>query len=480
MLDRALLKLRLLTLGSLLSLCGALTSSGAPQANDVQAEEVLEEGIKLLSEAHFIEAVAAFNRFKQTAPQDPRPYFYSGLALAGAGRLSAAASEAREAVRLAPDRPEYHVFQADVYCRIKQKASAVAALAIFENRGTAEQLPPVWLKLLADVYYRLEKSEEALTILGLLSERTPGDPDIDLNRGQVYALRGQADLALESFKKSIEKSTVNPVAYFELGKILYQRNELDASKQALLEAVRQNGTNPEYFYRLGVVCLASGEVEEAIQYLKRAEPSGSDFPQIYNVLGRAYQQKGDRAKGDEYLKKFQEITSAKQKEEDRNWAVERLIYQGEMQLDQKNTAAARTLFEQALQIDPNQWDAHGYLAEMFLSSGDLELARQHLVKMEEIDADSVVGNYLMATYWYRLSEFERARAYAEKIKSTRPGNSELRNLLGNIYVGLGQEEKALQEYDAAVRLAPDRADFRENLQRIESRKLETNQKPPKQ
>jgi Flp pilus assembly protein TadD len=471
---------RSLTTVLVLGMWVGCASPGTAQTNPLSSADPIEEGTQLLSKGRLAEALTVFSRFKQAAPRDSRPYFYSGVVLAQMGRLSAAASELQEAVRLAPDKPEYHVLQADVSCRIKQTAAAAATLAIFDRPGFAEQLTPAWLKLLVDVYYRLEKAQGALRILGLLTERTPEDPDIDLNRGQVYVLSGRTDLALESFKKSIEKSTVNPVAYFELGKILYQRNELDASKQALLEAVRQNGTNPEYSYRLGVVCLASGEVEEAIQYLKRAEPSGSDFPQIYNVLGRAYQQKGDRAKGDEYLKKFQEITSAEQKKEDTNWAVERLIYQGEMQLDQKNTAAARTLFEQALQIDPNQWDAHGYLAEMFLSSGDLELARQHLVKMEEIDADSVVGNYLMATYWYRLSEFERARAYAEKIKSTRPGNSELRNLLGNIYVGLGQEEKALQEYEAAVRLAPDRADFRENLQRIESRKLETNQKPPKQ
>lgn len=471
---------RSLTTVLVLGIWVGCASPGTAQTNPISSTDPIEEGTQLLSKGRLAEALTVFSRFKQAAPQDSRPYFYSGVVLAQMGELSAAASELQEAVRLAPDKPEYHVLRADVSCRLKQTAAAAATLAIFDRPGVAEQLTPAWLKLLVDVYYRLEKAQGALRILGLLTERTPEDPDIDLNRGQVYALRGQADLALESLKKSIEKSTVNPVAYFELGKILYQRNELDASKQALLEAVRQNGTNPEYFYRLGVVCLASGEVEEAIQYLKRAEPSGSALPQIYNVLGRAYQQKGDRAKGDEYLKKFQEITSAEQKKEDRNWALERLIYQGEMQLDQKNTAGAQTLFEQALQIDPNQWDAHGYLAEMFLSSGDLELARQHLVKMEEIDADSVVGNYLMATYWYRLSEFERARAYAEKIKSTRPGNSELRNLLGNIYVGLGQEEKALQEYEAAVRLAPDRADFRENLQRIESRKLETNQKPPKQ
>ena len=87
--------------------------------------------------------------------------------------------------------------------------------------------------------------------------------------------------------------------------------------------------------------------------------------------------------------------------------------------------------------------------------------------MEEIDPDSVVGNFLMAKYWYGRKDFERALGYAEKVESSRPGNSELRNLLGDIYQGLGQKEKALREYQAAVRLAPDRADFRENLKKLE-------------
>ncbi len=452
---------------------------GAPQSSHAQAEVLLDEGLQLLAKGRLNETVDAFNRFKQIAPEDARPYFYSGMALAEAKRLSDAASELKEAVRLAPDRPEYRVLQGDVSCRIKQKAAAATALAIFEKPGYTEQLAPVWLKLLADVYYRLGKAKDALGILDLLAERTPNDPDIDLNRGRVYVLLKRSNLALESFKKSIEKSATNPVAYFELGKVYYERNELPAAREALLEAVSQDAANPEYLYKLGVVCLARGEVEEAIQYLKRAEPSAFTLPEIYNALGRAYRQNADRAKADAYLKKFQEVTLANRKKDDWKWAVERLIYQGEMQLDGGNKEAAKALFEEAIQADPNRWDGHGYVAEMLLNSQDWQLAYPHLAKMEEIDPDSVVGNYLMATYWYKRKDFERALVYAEKVKVSRPGNSELRNLLGNIYVGLGQKEEALQEFEAAVRLAPDRPDFRANLRSIENQHPEVTESPPR-
>ena len=66
----------------------------APLQNDQpQRKDWLAEGKKQVAEGHFAEAVAAFNQFKQTAPQDPRPYFFSGIALAEAGHLSAAEAE---------------------------------------------------------------------------------------------------------------------------------------------------------------------------------------------------------------------------------------------------------------------------------------------------------------------------------------------------------------------------------------------------
>lgn len=453
-----------------------LNSFGAPQATP-QLEDLLEKGIKLTAEGRFIEAVAAFNRFKQTAPEDPRPYFYSGIALTEAGRLTAAALELSEAVRLDPRRPEYRIFQANAFSRLKQKDHAVSALAMFEKEEKLEQLPKAWLWLLSDIYYRLEKPEDALRILELLGKRNPEDSKIDLNRGQVYIAKGNFDLALESFKRSIEKSSNNAQAYFELGKILYQRNELADSKKALVEAVKQNGTDPVYLHKLGLACLARGEVQEAIEYLKRAEPSGSAFPQIYYALATAYQRSGDRVKAGEYRKNFQEVNLAEQKREDQSREAGTLIAQGEKQLDRGNKSEARALFERVLQVDSNSWDAHGYLAEMLLSSGDWQMAYKHLVKMEELDPDSVIGNYLMAKYWYHHKEFQRAGAYAEKVKLVRPAHPELRNLLGNIYLELGQQELASREYEAAVRLAPDRADFRENLRRLENRIRQANQKP---
>src|SRR5215510_8366900 len=457
-------------IGKILSPClllilgfSGLVCFGAPrtQVQRPQGESQLEEGMKHLANGHLTEALAAFSRFKQIVPQDARPYFYSGVALTDAGRLTAAALELSEAVRLDPQRLDYLIFQANIFARLKQKTQANDVLASFQS-ADAERLEASWLQLLAEVYYRLERFDDAQRMLNLLEKRNPDDPRLYLNRGQVYAVQNQLDKAQESFRKSIAKHPDNALTHFELGKLLYQSNDLAAAKKSLLEAVRLEKNNPQYLQKLGAVCLSLQEVDEAMPHHERAAELDPDSPQINYSLGQAWHRKGERQKAAEYIRKFQELKRRDEQIEE----IERTLARGERMLDEGNDAEARAAFEQVVHADPNNWTAHGYLAEMFLGDADWRKAWPHLAKMEEVDAESVVGNYLMARHWYLRKEFERARGYAERVKQSRPAHAELRNLLGQIYLGLGQPEKAGHEFEEAVRLAPERADFRENLQKL--------------
>src|SRR5262247_3178650 len=85
------------------------------QSAQSQPNEDLDKGRKLLAEGRFTEALAAFNRYKQASPADARAYFHAGMALAEAGRLTAAALELGEAVRLDPRHREYLILQASVF-----------------------------------------------------------------------------------------------------------------------------------------------------------------------------------------------------------------------------------------------------------------------------------------------------------------------------------------------------------------------------
>jgi Flp pilus assembly protein TadD len=439
---------------------------GTAQSGEPPLQGPLAEGVNLIAKGQFPEAVQVLNRAKQDAPQDPRPYFYCGMAQAQAGRLEDSASELVEAVHLAPDRLEYRVFQAHVLEQLVQTYAAENTLKVFQEEHALRQLPPSWLRLLADVYYRLGKSDDALRVLNLWAESDPHDASIDLYRGQAYVLKSQPDVAFKFFQTSIAESEQNPQAYFELGKILYQRRDFTGAREALRKAVQEDKANPEYRSKLASVDLAVNDPDAAIECLDVVEASGDKFPTIYYDLGRAYRSKGDGVRGAEYVKKFQQTTAAERDKLDRRIAADRPIGQAQRQLDQGHAEAARTLFEQALQIDPNRWEPHANLAEMDLNDGDLKGAYPHLEKLEQINPDSAIGNFLMARYWYQQKDYAHARVYAEKVKTSRPDNSELRAMLGDIYAQLGERPKAMQEYEEAIRLAPDRQDLRQRLQKL--------------
>src|SRR5438477_12545176 len=120
----------------LVCLFGTPSACGARQASADPSETRLAEGIKLLGEGRHLESVEVLNSAKQRAPQDARPYFYCGMALAQAGRMRDAASEVGEAVHLAPEQRHYRVFQAHVLEQLKQRTAAQAAVAAFQNGQT--------------------------------------------------------------------------------------------------------------------------------------------------------------------------------------------------------------------------------------------------------------------------------------------------------------------------------------------------------
>ncbi len=458
-----------------LCLCASVVSSLGvaliqAQTADAPLEGPLAEGVSLIAKGQFPEAVQALNRAKQEAPQDARPYFYCGMGLTQEGRLEDAASELVEAVHLAPDRLEYRVFQAHVLQQLVQTYAAENTLRLFQDEHTLRRLPPSWLRLLADVYYRLGKTGDALRVLNLWADGDPHNASIDLYRGQAYEMKSELGAALKFFQTSIAESAQNPQAYFEVGKILYQRSDFAGAREVLEKAVQQDGNNPEYRSKLASAYLALNDPDAAVACLRAMETSGDKFPAIYYDLGRAYRSKGDAVRGSEYMKKFQQITTDQRDKLDRRTAVDRPLAQAQRQLDQGHTDVARTLFEQAWQLDPNRWEPNANLAEMDLNADDLKGAYPYLEKLQQINPDSPVGDFLMARYWFAEKQYAQARDYAEKAKTSRPDNSELRAMLGNIYAQLGEKQQAVKEYEEAIRLAPDRQDVRERLEKIESSK----------
>src|SRR5690606_4083241 len=119
------------------------------------------------------------------------------------------------------------------------------------------------------------------------------------------------------------------------------------------------------------------------------------------------------------------------RKDDRERQAAQKIDQGEQALEDGRIEDALLHFQEAAEIDPKNWTAHAYQAELHLAAGQVEKARPHLERAQQLDPDSPVGNYLMADYWFQRGNYGAALQFAEQVLVHRPANARLRNLLGN-------------------------------------------------
>jgi tetratricopeptide (TPR) repeat protein len=441
------------------------------QSSDTNGEEILSRGQQLAADGQTDEALLAFDRFKQRHPRDFRPFLYSGLTMLEAGRPKDAILELDEAANRNPEGNEHILAYSQAKSELGRFGDAIQLLSEFED---SSDLDPEALWLLADLYYRQKKHQEGLRILDKYAARKPDDPRTQLRRGQFLILAEKFEDALTALEEAKWANPFNPVIHFDMASTLVYGNNFEAAKKVISDAVVLDPGNPEYLHLQGIIHEKLSEHEEAIRSLELASQSPEAFSRIYFDLGNALRNAGQVEESRKVLKRYREIYRAEQSDRNRALKVQALINQGQLQISGGKVSEARSSFLRALDEDPSNFWAHNMLAKIYMSSGTPFLARRHLDEIQQLDPETSEGNFLEAFYWYSDSNYAEALRFAEKSKALRPGDAELRNLLGNIHFRMGRSAEALREYEAAMRLAPERDAFKANYKSLAG-KVSSNQ-----
>ncbi len=443
-------------LGLLLALPGGIAA---------QTQDSLSLGQEMVRQKRFSEALALFDKAKQAAPSDPLPYFYSGLALLEAGQLRQAGAELRGALEREPERPEYLLLYAEVLQRLGLKDSANTTLAPLDDPEKCGQLSPSQLWLLADLNLRLDRLQQSLETLHLYQTRQPSDPRIPLRRGEILLKKGDYPGAEASYRQAVGSGPSAPARY-GLGLALWKQGRPEEARGELQKALELRPDNLEYQYQLGMVALDLDEPLEALRYLEPLEIVAEETPFVYSALARAYRRAGNLERSRELFDRFQQTQVRQYDRETARKRADAQVSQGLEKLQLGQVDQARELFEEALSEYPQHWVAHKYLARIHLGTRQWGAAFSHLQFMQRTRPEDFDTHALLAEYWYQRRQLPQAREHAERAKALRPGDAELRNLLGNVYLALDLRGEALREYEAAVRLAPERADFKLNLESL--------------
>jgi tetratricopeptide (TPR) repeat protein len=202
-------------------------------------------------------------------------------------------------------------------------------------------------KLAGLAYFMTGKQERARNELEKAVELSPRDSESFYYLGRVYFTASNMPLAYSAFQQTIKLDPGSVRAHNHLGQTLEGLARFDEAKAAYLTAIKLEGSQKvrsEWpFHNLGALLLQQGEPEQAAAYFREALARNPGLVSSKVKLAMA-------------------LSLSSQLEE------------------------ARTVLEEALQVDPKSAEVHYQLARLLTRMGRPEEARKHFQTFQQLKA----------------------------------------------------------------------------------------------
>lgn len=294
-----------------------------------------------------------------------------GAALARAGRYDEAIAEYNNALATSPDNPALLLNLGLAYYKTGRPAEAAAR---FERASTlAPQFKDQVTLLLASCYNTLGRFKQAIGLLAPLEQQKSADPAFDYLYGTALIGDGQ-DAAGSAVIDRILSRGDSAEARLLRSTLKLRTHDYDGALADLEKAVALNDHLPGAHGRLGEILLAKGDIERArAAFAQELALDPDDFTSNLNM--------------------------------------------GVLSKHDQEYADARRYLESALKTRPNDPGVRYQIANIDLSTGNLDRARQSLETLIAESPDFAEAHATLATVYYRLNraaDADRERAIAQK------------------------------------------------------------------
>ena len=126
-------------------------------------------------------------------------------------------------------------------------------------------------------------------------------------------------------------------------------------------------------------------------------------------------------------------------------------------------ASSAKMFETAVNIKPDYFEAHKNLGLVFKNLGQVNESVSSLNMAISIKSDYFDAHYNLAIILKELGRHDQALNSYEKAISINPNFANAYNNLGNLYLDLGREDDAINSYSRAIQINPNFAQAHNNL-----------------
>jgi tetratricopeptide (TPR) repeat protein len=401
----------------------------------------LDDGVKLIREGHFDQALPKLEEAHRLAPRDATIENLLGITETQLNHLDQAAIHYRNAIRLDPSQASPHRNLGFNLLTAKQYRAAEPELREASRLTPNDPFAHYYLFLLALATHH---DAEALEQASHAEDLIENDPDAGVGLIEAEIRLGRVDEASRRIKNMEAANQLTPVREYAIA-VLLSQHAFYGQAVACFQRIALLDPSWESRYNLALALLYDGQFAEAsklLSTLHNERPSNAD---ALMFLGSAFEM---QEKMPEALEAYRAAAIADPSNPDRTLDYTRLL----MDMDR---------YDEAIQfIESGKTEAASSspiklrLGAVEMIKGDYGAAREAfneaLAENPELDA-GYVG--LAQTYARQGNDTEALRIL-EAARSKRPGRYLLEYYFGLLASRLGREDEAVVALDRAAQLDP--------------------------
>lgn len=447
----------------------------------------LDDGVKLIREGHFDQALVKLEQAHRLAPRDATVDNLLGITETQLGHIDEACNDYRNAIRLNPSLAAPHRNLGFNLLTAKDFAGAEPELRKASLLDPSDKFAHYYLLLLALATGHDAEAQEQASHVGQLLDN---DPETDAGLVEAEIRIGSVDEAASRIERLEEANKISATREYKIAILL---NQHAFYNQAIHCFTRIASLDPSWQnrYNLALALLYGGQFAEAstlLATLHTEQPTNAD---ILTFLGSALE---SQQKMPEALEAYRAAAAADPSNPDRTLDYTRLLMNldrydeaiqvvhngigetsataplelrlGAVEMLKSDYAAARDAFNAALATNPELDVAYVGLAETYARQDN----NAEAVRILEAARAKLPNDYLLEYYFgllaSRVDRKPEAIVALEKATEIEPKSSDPFYELGKLYEEQEDWPKARQALERAIELNPQYARAHYQLSRV--------------
>src|SRR5712692_10135532 len=332
---------------------------------------------------------------------------------------------------------------------------ATSAIEAYKKAYALDPKSPVIGERLAEMYWKAQRTHEAVTEAQEILKRNPDDVQSRRLLGRIY-LRSLGDIssgngqsetvsrAIEQYREIHRLDPTDAESALWLARLYRLKNEHDKAEEVLRSVLKNDPENEAAVEQLTQLLMDEGKASEAVKLLEGITPH-SATPVLLDLLGDAYTQARELAKAEQAYRKAAELDPSE------------LSHQrglGQTLLAEEKYSEALAVYQKLSDLMPDDSDVYLRIAQIYRELHQLDKAEDNLLKARQYAPGSLEVMYNEAMLYQAQGRYQDAiRVLSDAvtgIKSQPPAAPSRRRSLAILYQQLGQLYRDTQNYQAAI------------------------------